>query len=69
MGWLSAGMRRLSGLFIDDGSLALGAVLWVFACWALWRGLGLSAVGHGAALFAGIAIILLLNALRAARRR
>jgi hypothetical protein len=68
MAWITASLRELVGLFVDDGSLAVTALLWLAIC-----GLGLPLLGvdgpwRGAALFAGLAVILAENALRAARR-
>jgi hypothetical protein len=60
--------RELVGLFIDDGSLAVSAVLWVAAC-ALGARLGLPSGWLGAALAAGLAAILVENALRGATRK
>ncbi|HUN49083.1 MAG TPA: hypothetical protein VMU85_21290 [Stellaceae bacterium] len=68
MGVLRTLARELVALFVDDGSLAASALLWVAAC-ALALRLGLPAGWVGAALAAGLAAILLENALRAASRK
>ena len=65
MGAIRTMLRELVGLFVDDGSLAACAILWVAAC-ALAVKLGLPAVWVGAALAAGLAAILVENALRGA---
>lgn len=69
MSWIGASVRELVGLFIDDGSLALLAVLWLAVCGLVLPHLGLSDGWRAAALFAGLAAILAENALRAARGR
>jgi len=65
MSKLRAIFRALLGLFIDDGSLALGALLWLGACALLFPG----TTWGGPALFVGLALLLAENTLRAARRR
>lgn len=57
-------LRELAGLFVDDGALALGAVIWLGVCALLFRGTGWG----GVALFVGLALLLAGTALRAARR-
>lgn len=69
MAWLAATLRELAGLFVDDGSLALLAVIWLAACGVALRWLGLDPAWAGLLLFAGLALALLTSALRAARRR
>ena len=41
MGWITVALRGLAGLFVDDGSLALLALLWLAACGLALRWLGL----------------------------
>ncbi len=69
MGWITAALRELAGLFVDDGSLALLALIWLAACGLALRWLGLDPAWAGLPLFAGLALALLASALRAARRR
>ena len=69
MGWITAVLRELAGLFVDDGSLALLALIWLAACGLALRWLGLDPAWAGLPLFAGLALALLATALRAARRR
>ena len=69
MGWITVALRELAGLFVDDGSLALLALLWLAACGLALRWLGLDPAWAGLPLFAGLALALLASALRAARRR
>jgi len=61
-------LRELVGLFVDDGSLAAGAVVWAAVC-----GWGLPLLGVGARVEAGVLVLglgalLLENTLRAAGR-
>jgi hypothetical protein len=58
-------LRTLFGLFIDDGSLAVGALLWLGACALLFPG----TIWGGPALFLGLALLLGENTRRAAARR
>ena len=59
--------REVYGLVVDDGFLALAAVVWTAVVSLLPR-LGLPASWGGVALVAGLAIILVESALRRARR-
>ena len=68
MGWITAALRELAGLFVDDGSLALLALIWLAACGLALRWLRLDPAWAGLPLFAGLALALLASALRAARR-
>jgi len=72
MGTLRTILRELVGLFIDDGSLAAGAVVWAAICgWGL-PALGVGAQARAALLILGFAALLLENTVRAAaggRRR
>jgi hypothetical protein len=57
-------VRELIGLFVDDGSLAAIVLVWIGVC-----GLVLpSAPWHGLILFLGLALILVENVLRGARK-
>ena len=61
-------LHELVGLFVDDGSLAAGAVIWAAIC-----GWGLPILGVGpreqaALLVLGLAALLLENTLRASGR-
>jgi hypothetical protein len=69
MGWISASLRELIGLFVDDGSLAVTALIWLTVCGLVLPPLGVAGAWLGLALFAGLAVILAENALRAARRK
>ena len=65
MSALGAVLRALLGLFIDDGTLAVGALLWLAVCALLFR----ETPWGGPALFLGLAVLLAENTIRAARRR
>jgi hypothetical protein len=61
-------LRELVGLFVDDGSLAAGAVVWAAICgWGLPL-LGVGPRAQGALLVLGLAALLLENARRASGR-
>jgi Ca2+/H+ antiporter, TMEM165/GDT1 family len=62
-------VRKLVGLFVDDGSLAAVVLVWIATCGLLLRIVGLVPQWLGAMLFLGLALILFENALRAAKRR
>jgi membrane protein implicated in regulation of membrane protease activity len=69
MRWIQSIARRIFGLFVDDGSFAVAILVWLGLAMA---GVPRTAVGAqwaGAALFAGLAVILIENVLRFARRR
>jgi hypothetical protein len=69
MAWIVASLREVIGLFVDDGSLAVTALIWLALCGLVLPALGVAGAWLGVALFAGLAIILAENALRAARRK
>ena len=61
-------LRELVGLFVDDGSLAAGAVIWAALCgWGL-PFLGAGPRAQGVLLILGFAALLLENTLRASGR-
>ncbi len=68
MQWLRSVAREVYRLFVDDSSFALALLVWVACCVI---GLPLFHAGRwgGPALFAGLAVVLVERALRAARRR
>ena len=69
MGWILASLHELAGLFVDDGSLAASALIWLAVCGLALPPLGVAGAWLGLALFTGLAGILAENALRAARRK
>ena len=61
-------LRELVGLFVDDGSLAAGAVIWAAICgWGL-PVLDVGPRAQAALLVFGLAALLLENTLRASGR-
>lgn len=60
-------LREVYGLFVDDGSLAAALLVWIVIAVA---GLALFPAGHwgGPVFFAGLAVVLAENVLRASRR-
>ncbi len=69
MSWLRTIGAELVGLFVDDGSLAISVLVWIALCWAVLPRLGLPPLLPPLILFAGLALILVENTLRGARRR
>ena len=65
---LSQILAELWGLFVDDGVLALGLILWVGLAALLVPALGLAGIG-GPILFAGAAAVLVASLLRNPGRR
>jgi hypothetical protein len=57
------------GLFVDDGVVAGAIVVWLVLAWRVLPHLGLPDWLPGLLLFAGLAVILVLGAFRAARKR
>lgn len=67
-GALAAVWDEFVGLFIDDGLLALGIVLWVACGWLVHTGhVALDALTNGVLFAAGLAALLSLSTLRRAR--
>lgn len=69
MKWVVAAARELIALFIDDGSLALAVLVWVAIAVLAFPALPIDGGWLAIALFAGLALILVENLLRSARRR
>jgi hypothetical protein len=67
--WLGAIWRELIGLFIDDGSLAVLALLWLAVCGLVLPRLGIPDGWLAGLLFLGLAAILAESALRGARNK
>ncbi len=61
-------LREIVGLFIDDGSLAIGILLWVAIVALALPALGVPEVWRAILLFAGCVVILIENVARSARR-
>lgn len=65
---LSTVLKELFGLFVDDGSLALAILALIGALAALQYFSALSPAVGGGVLFLGLAILLVENVMRSARR-
>lgn len=61
-------IRELLSLFVDDGTFALGIVLWLAAIWIATNLLHLRGEIAAMLLFLGLAALLAEAVLRAARR-
>jgi hypothetical protein len=67
MAWIKTALSELASLFVEDGSLALAILIWLaLTGLVLSRFDGLSP-WRGAALFVGLALILVENTWRRAR--
>ena len=69
MRWLKSIAREILGLFVDDGSFAIGILVWVVLAVGVLPRVASGARWAGPALFAGLALILIESVLRYARRR
>jgi hypothetical protein len=69
MRWLGTVLRELLALFVDDGSLAILALLWLAAIWLIGPRLVVEPGLRGLLLFLGLAAILVGSARAGARRR
>ena len=68
MRWLRAAGREIYGLFVDDGSFAGGIVVWLAVVVAGMSRVAWGARWGGVALFVGLALLLIENVSREARR-
>jgi hypothetical protein len=68
MSRLGAIFRELIGLFIDDGSLAIGILVWIAIVALALPALGVPEVWRPILLFIGCVVILIENVTRSARR-
>jgi len=62
-------VRECVSLFVDDGSLAAIALVWIAICGVALPTLVPGPSWHGPILFIGLALILVENAFRGARGR
>jgi hypothetical protein len=69
MRWLKSIAREIYGLFVDDGSFAIGILGWVILAVGVLPRVVQASRWAGPALFAGVALILIESALRFSRRR
>ncbi len=68
MTWLCAVLREILALFIDDGSLALAAIIWLVLVRLLLPLLAVPPPWRGVVLFAGLALALVVSCRRAVSR-
>ncbi|HTS94705.1 MAG TPA: hypothetical protein VMG55_22025 [Stellaceae bacterium] len=66
MGAVAKTLRKFMGLFIEDGSLAIAALIWAAICWWGLPRLGVNPQATAILLAIGLASILAENVLRAA---
>ena len=66
---LRAIVFKLFGLFVDDGSLAVGLIVWICLCTYGLPSLSLSSSLQMCVWILGLAIILLENVIRTVRRK
>jgi hypothetical protein len=67
MGWIRTVLSEIWGLFVDDVSLVVAALVWLVAIFFAARLHMLPPQALGPALFAGLAVIFVENTLRRAR--
>lgn len=68
MKWLRTAAQEVFGLFVDDGSLALGILVWTAVFAGLQHFAVISGSAQGLLLFAGFAALLLENIIRSSRK-
>ena len=68
MRWMRSVGSELWGLFVEDGSLAAAIVVWLTVVLLGVRRVGWGTRWGGVALFAGLALVLIENVLRYARK-
>jgi hypothetical protein len=68
MGWLRSVAREVWGLFVDDGSFAAAIAVWLGVVLLVLRRVAWGVRWGGVALFVGLALVLIENVLRYARR-
>ncbi len=66
---LRAIAKELIGLFVDDGSLAALALIWLGICWLILPLLARGSAWSPVVLFLGLALILAESVVRGAGRR
>ena len=69
MTWVLAAARELVALFVDDGSLVVAVLVWVAIAVLAFPALPIGGGWLASALFAGLALILVENLLRAVRQK
>jgi hypothetical protein len=67
MRWMRSVAREVWGLFVEDGSFAVGILVWLAVVLLGVRRSGWGLHWGGVALFVGLALVLIENVLRYAR--
>jgi hypothetical protein len=68
MNALTTALKELYGLFVEDGSYALGIVLWLLVVGLVFSQLPQLGFWRAVLLFAGLVFLLVENVLRTARQ-
>jgi hypothetical protein len=68
MNALSTALKELYGLFVEDGSYALGIVLWLLVVGVVFSQFPQLGFWRAVLLFAGLVFLLIENVLRTARK-
>ena len=69
MRWIQSVVREMWGLFVEDGSFATAIVMWLTVVLLGVRRVAWGTRWGGVALFFGLALVLIENVLRSARRQ
>jgi hypothetical protein len=68
MSWLKAVLRETYGLFVDDGRYVSVLIVWLLLIWLVLRRWPIFGRWSGVVLFAGLGLMMVESAVRAARR-
>lgn len=63
------GLQELIGLFVEDGSLAIGILIWIGVAAFLFPAIAGGTAWRAPALFAGLGLLLFENVWRSSRKR
>lgn len=69
MRWIKTILGEMLGLFVDDGSFAVSILIWLALALLLVPIVHAEPAWAGIILFVGLAIVLIENVLRSARRQ
>ena len=69
MNWLRTILREIFGLFVDDGTFALIILAWLTVMTVIFPHMGWLPHWRGLILFCGLALILVVSAVRYARKK
>lgn len=64
---LVAAAQEVWGLFVEDGTLAIGILIWVAVAAFAFPALGGTAAWHAPVLFGGLVVLLIENVFRSAK--